>query len=286
MKNRIIIPILFLLIAATAVIFIIYRRGISTNPDSAEYARPSSDTSLSGMSEHDISVQASPEPEIPATEKDVKPQPSEIQVYETFGSGPLVRRYVYTYDEQGNMLTKNTYHMDSEEPSYTDVYTYDEQGRKLTYQYSDQYDHFELTEYIYDELGILTESLSYDKEKELSSRTVYTYDERGNILEEQYYDKDGNPVNGKSYEYTYDEDGRILTQKETYNQGSSNILFEYTYNEQGLLLTETWNFGNGITKFFEYSYDEQGILLEKQQYDNVSDPDGPLIKDGLFKYVY
>lgn len=295
MKKRMIIPILFLIIAV-AVTIIVSRRYTS-----AESTNPTPDSSISEMSEQDTSKQntavsetATPETttsgyeqeeppqEAAIPETDVQKQPLEIRAYQP--NGILLGRHVYTYDDQGNMLSENIYYMGSEEPSYTRIYTYDEQGRKLTYQYSSKH-YSSLTEYVYNEQGVQTEALNYNDKNVLSSRTAYTYDEQGNVIKEQCYDNDGNTSHRINCEYTYNEQGKVLTKKETGSWGDK--LFEYTYDEQGRLSTETWNLGeNGFIKYFEYNYDEQGILFEKKQSTNVSDMGGPLTYDGLFEYVY
>ena len=98
-----------------------------------------------------------------------------------------------TYDESGDILSKN-------------VYEYDDCGRELC---SIRYDEHDLIEWgqksEYDEKGNLTLFIDLAPDGGIDRKDVYRYDERGNEVLYTCYDRDGNML--EKIEYEYDDRG-------------------------------------------------------------------------------
>lgn len=183
---------------------------------------------------------------------------------------PLGNAYTYTYDKQGNMLTKT-------EPGIgTTTYTYDSKGNILSAK--DPLN--QTTNYTYNNFAeILTVSGAPGK-------TTYTYDARGNLLTTtdpagaltQYgYDSKGNLTTitdprsnvttltydannnvtsvtlptGAVTRFTYDANGNLLTKTD-----AANKVTTLTYDTRNRLVTVTDPLGNVTT----YAYNNNGNL--------------------------
>ena len=133
----------------------------------------------------------------------------------------LLAENTYTYDANGNMLTKETV-------SGLTEYTYNEQNELVKIQYPD-----------------LTEELYYDKAGNRSRsirngmETIYEYDscnrlmsirdEKGELLSEYSYDRQGNLLRDDRAEYTFDDRNRVV-KAETFD---GNVQIN-RYNAEGL----------------------------------------------------
>lgn len=110
--------------------------------------------------------------------------------------------------------------------------------------------------YVYDELGLLKQTYSYDWLLE-----EYTYDERGNLLTKTTYYEDG-PVN-MIYEYSYDDANCLIFELARSGEDEVYYSYEYAYDESGRL---TFKYSNDGT-YTAYIYDEQGNKLSEVYYD-------------------
>jgi len=177
--------------------------------------------------------------------------------------------YSYTYDSQGNMLTKT-------EPRIgTTTYTYDAKGNVLSIKNPLN----QTTSYTYNDLGQVltttdannrTTTNSYDTNGNLlqtidpkGAKTVFSYDSKGNLLTQTdplgnittfTYDTDSNPIaikdtSGGITTFTYDANGNILTTKDPADNTTT-----YTYDALNRLTIATDPLGN-ITQF---AYDKNG----------------------------
>ncbi len=210
-------------------------------------------------------------------------------------TGDLPQTVTFSYDEQGNRLskrfeqngsvseTKYTYDgqilcLSEEQTTYSDgqIFTsttrYDATGNKIHNQQG--YSGGEWYEYTweYDTDGNLTRSSSAGRNGG-SNETVYTYDKSGRLLErnggtwkENYtYDKAGRLISkadsdGVTYTYTYDKNGNQQTK--TYNREETTLTTTYTYDQQGNKLSETYWDGFKTV----YSYDDYGNKLTEEYY--------------------
>jgi len=162
-------------------------------------------------------------------------------------------RLVYSYE--GDTVRESYYRGDDETLEYYTVYAGD---KILEYRYSGQYtedwDFYEYDEngnlkymltaldgekkiqreYIYDECGVLTQSVAYENGEPTGTNLVYIYDESGNCIcvELGYYDIDADAwlVNGR-IELTYDETGNLIAEHAFNEEGESltGYYIEYTY---------------------------------------------------------
>ena len=151
-------------------------------------------------------------------------------------------KYKWTYDENGNLLEKNTYWSG-------DLYS--------------------KTKYTYDENGNLSEENLYGTSGNVW-KTKYTYDEKGNKIETKEYGYDGDL--DWIYKYTYDENGNLLEQNKCGPKGSVESNTKYTYDEKGNLLEKNeYNFRGSLKRVWKYTYDEKGNRIEMKDYEIVND---------------
>jgi RHS repeat-associated protein len=173
------------------------------------------------------------------------PQAFITTAYEYYNNGKLKvqsdsagRRLEYTYDKDGNIVTK-VVKVDDNTNRITE-YTNNEFGKPTT-----------MKVHVY--AGDIYNN-EYTNNSDLILTTTYTYDKEGNVLTEAYPDS-------SVVSYTYDKLGRILS---TSSQGKDEydhdvtITTSQTYNWEGKVLTKTDGNGNTTT----YVYDARGFLVK------------------------
>ncbi|MBR5448747.1 MAG: hypothetical protein IKV43_02060 [Clostridia bacterium] len=187
--------------------------------------------------------------------------------------------YVYTYDEDGRVSTKQIYDDGEKTENYVN-YTYHPNGN-LKCQEDCFYDEHRI--YYYDEEGRFTESYRMmDGEKELLSQKKYdeagreiyyretsgyevplitetTYNEQGLVTEEKTYAEDEEDEYFSTTQYTYDADGNRLT---TDNIESGGYWYKETctYNAQGNRLTQKTSSQKSWTNE-TVTYDQNGFVF-------------------------
>lgn len=192
----------------------------------------------------------------------------------------------YSYDENGNVLTKSY----GENTSIAN--TYDSKDRITSTAYAGK-----TTNYTYDSNGQLVSA----------NDDTYTYDNRGNITSKtesgttttfsysnSFWKDELTSVNGTPL--TYDENGNVLTcgnKKFTWNTGRNlesivdgNNKYSYTYDENGIRTSKTVN---DVTTYYNT---KDGVILSQTdgtdtlyfQYDNTGSPLG-FIWNGT-QYLY
>lgn len=122
----------------------------------------------------------------------------------------------------------------------------------------------ESTENVYDEKGVLTESIvsSYGEE----SRCGYKYDENGNRTECIIYGEDNETIESRT-EYKYDENGNEI--EIIYYWGNEiSGHWEQDYDDNGNQIEcRTYSSTGELEEKTEYKYDENGVLTEKVQHN-------------------
>ncbi|AEV68149.1 Kelch repeat-containing protein [Acetivibrio clariflavus] len=168
-------------------------------------------------------------------------------------SGTEIESYVYTYDENGNMLSK-------EDKKGITTYTYDNLNRLKTVneEYSGR-----ITEYTYDKLG--NRSTATIKENGIIIEEVYNYNLELNQLKSVITKKNGVAISTTNYEY--DANGNLTSsvtdgEKTTYAYDEFNQLInadgaKYGYNAEGYRVSK--NVNGSLTRYI-YEYDK--VVLE------------------------
>ena len=206
-------------------------------------------------------------------------------------NGTTASESKYSYDENGNVLTK------SYGKSTSIANTYDSKNRITSTAYAGK-----TTNYTYDVNSQLTavSGTNYS--------ASYAYDSRGNITNKKvngtsttftYSNSDWKDeltaVNGTPL--TYDENGNVLTygnKKFTWNTGRNlesivdgNNKYSYTYDENGIRTSKTVN---GKTTYYNT---KDGVILSQTdgtntmyfQYDNDNTPVGIVLNGTQYFYI-
>ena len=206
-------------------------------------------------------------------------------------NGTTASESKYSYDENGNVLTK------SYGKSTSIANTYDSKNRITSTAYAGK-----TTNYTYDVNSQLTavSGTNYS--------ASYAYDSRGNITNKKvngtsttftYSNSDWKDeltaVNGTPL--TYDENGNVLTygnKSFTWNTGRNlesiidgNNKYSYTYDENGIRTSKTVN---GVTTYYNT---KDGVILSQTdgtntmyfQYDNDNTPVGIVLNGMQYFYI-
>ena len=188
---------------------------------------------------------------------------------------------VYTRDAYGNMLT---FHQENPDYDFGYIYTYDEQGNVLTRQETGTET---VVVYTYDENGNrLTESNGGNILRS------WEYDAQNRIVKEVNYGFSAEgPVKSREVNCQYDDAGRLIREDEHYNfdpetgdyQSSTTVC---TYNEHGDVLTKTIERSDGYqnTTTFSYVYDANGCITELTE-TSTTDGQEPLTKTTYYTYT-
>ncbi len=158
-------------------------------------------------------------------------------VKEIFGD----KTTVYTYDDNGNMLSSTLTDSNFSGQSAVTLYEYDGNNRKTRVTYSDD-DQYVL--YTYDDNGNVTMERLYENDT-LSCTTENTYDDMNNITETKR--------NGVTIaQYSYTDNGEVASIK--YGSGSSDRRIGYVYDEAGKIIEVKDLTNGGDTPIREYFY--------------------------------
>jgi len=198
--------------------------------------------------------------------------------------GTVDRRYTYTYDTNGNVLTEEVdYDADGTVDKLNSwTYTYDSDGNMLSEErdYGADGTGAERHTYTYDANGnILIEEVSGGGLG--NQRYTYTYDSDGNMLTEELEDEG----NDWRYTYTYDTNGNMLSEERDYGaDGTVDERYTYTYDANGNMLSEEVYGADGtVNERYTYTYDANGNMLS-EEVDH--DADGTVDKLKSWTYTY
>lgn len=169
-------------------------------------------------------------------------------------SGSEIRRYEYTYDANGNCLTKNRLGGSTEE--YI-AYTYNDKAQltkeTVTQKYSYQSDDVTVWIYTYDANGNVASRINKQ-----GSGMLYQYDAAGRVTEEKEIYADSDSFN--KYSYAYDEQGRMI--KERYESDDTWTEYTYGYDPRGTQYELTYTLSDGTTTYTAVFDDDGNIKAQ------------------------
>ena len=188
------------------------------------------------------------------------------------------KRYTYTYDASGNMLTElwENWNVTQWVSDYRSSYTYDASGNMLTRLQEvwnvTQWVNASRSTYTYDAGGNRLTDLEerWDGTQWVSDyRSTYTYDAGGNRLTDLEERWDGTQwVSDYRSTSTYDANGNMLTELEERWDGTqwvNDYRSTCTYDANGNGLTELWEIWDGTQWVSDYrstsTYDVSGNVL-------------------------
>ena len=159
-------------------------------------------------------------------------------------------KVIYTYDEYGNIIEKNSFN-DKNKIFYKEMYEYNTENRKISCE----------KEYV------------IDKYKDIKKENTWKYDKSGNVIEEYIYElsttqyEEGTLIyNNAIRYYRYDTNGKLIEIRNKYlssdsiiAQGATEGHTSYVYNSKGNLLSKT-GFIDGRLSWSE-CYDECQYLV-------------------------
>ena len=202
----------------------------------------------------------------------------EAYVIDAYGKKVEKTEPTYTYDDNGNVLTKVYSRTVNGEIVVTQKYeyTYDANDKLLTEKYYEADGNNNLLisyEYLYNANGKIVTETYYKSEEQEDGTVVSVADEKY----ENHYDRNGYLVTEIHYEVKIREDGSII------NQFIDQ--YAYTYDENYKLLTEKYIVmeENTIYTSYEYTYDTNGNTVSEVYYTFDSDSNEGKPDE---KYVY
>lgn len=182
--------------------------------------------------------------------------------YDIYGNVAQTRNYrddeldsenSYTYDENGNLLTDETWDHTGWLPTlvHRREYTYDAQNRVLTEVTRDFWGRETArTEHIYDDEA-RTETVTYE-----SGVSIRYFDENGNTLRSIYRPRDGSYTESEDV-YTYDENGNRLTCY-SYRDGVLESYWVDAYDGQNRLIHSASYLPDGtLEREWRYEYNDE-----------------------------
>ena len=189
--------------------------------------------------------------------------------------------YKYIYDENGNVLCKDRYIMDTDELEKRDEYTYDENGNLVnlterTYALNtsgvNENVYTRYYEYEYDADGNVTYIKGYGMDGEVEVDVTFTqnvYDENGFLIKHTWITNDYTDTT----EYTVNEHGDAISVKKTTcfvdkePYVSSDKTIEYEYDEEGRHTKVTTFSAGELYETVEYTYNENGDVIREFKID-------------------
>ena len=158
--------------------------------------------------------------------------------------------YLYTYDNKGNLLSKERKAKGSYEGiNYKELYEYDSAGRLLVKKYD--------LAYMKNRKDSFGGSYS-----EKDNMEVYQYDTNGQLIKHTQYDTDG------KIELIEDYKGGVLVSKQEYILGNFRERTKYIYNNTTHQIKEEHYIGEtdikpSFERVYQLTYDKMGNLILK-----------------------
>lgn len=199
--------------------------------------------------------------------------------------GPRVRHDNVTFDDKGNLLSRELYKPDgSLQQKLSWGYEYDADGREIkTYYYDAKGVLTNTGVHLYDDRGRRTETTQINPDGSINHVRSFSYDYQGNIIRESHRNENGSSrllINRK-----YDANGRAI--EEVFIDGAGALLHRnvLTYDARGY--TTSWTLFKKDSTVVQsarssYTYDNSGNVLEAKRYW----ADGGLESRSLFTYEF
>ena len=166
----------------------------------------------------------------------------------------------YHYDSEGRIISKERSLSDGI-VTEREEYAYDDKGNKVTYRWI-QYDEVRVTDYEYNDAGLLIkEETRYAEKDEPEEIVKYTYTEDGKQTLREYT-WDGTKW-GKE-EHVYDEQGRLIHVMHKDPWGDLSDETKYSFNEDGTLKS-LMKYENSEQTVSTYEYDEWGNCIRRDE---------------------
>ncbi len=184
---------------------------------------------------------------------------------------------VYTYDDNGRILSEETITPDS---SYVYLSEYDDNGNLIRYtsMYGDEVTYSRV--YTLDEQGRVIVARQLNGDGEVESTDEYVYDAAGNMIEDTFtgsgayssvirfaYDERGNEIHSESvspYETSVVDrvfDGNDNLVREEVSYGDYSSVYVREYDGRGLLVRVEFSTSRDEHYVEEYTYDGEGRTL-------------------------
>ena len=183
----------------------------------------------------------------------------------------LIYKGIYKYDEKDSKIEENHYYYHSDgklDRKY--IYKYDNKGNKIEESYSDGWlDPQRIDKY--DDKGNVIETISCDSYNNCS-KSVSKYNDKGKIIERNNYKSDG----GLDYKHIFKYDIKGNNVEENYYNSDGKLYSQvtYKYDEKGneieyALWKDCYKCPNGSMNYnrkYVYKYDDGGNMIEKSEY--------------------
>lgn len=135
----------------------------------------------------------------------------------------------YEYNENGDLIQKDSWYNGESKPKTSNIFEYDENGniKCEKRQYNDYPESYIYVEYECDENGRPINEVIKEADGTLYNTVTRTYDDKGNILTE--YMENSEWYNTEVY--VYDEKNRCISEKGMKKDGTVVVDVEYEYEE-------------------------------------------------------
>lgn len=194
------------------------------------------------------------------------------------------------YDDQGNIISENSYNPDATLQSAT-VTEYDDNHHPLLLknydgegmlceQISNIYENGRLTEQrqcygegmpeystrmVYENDRLVRRDC-YDEDKFSYTERAFTYNDKGQLVKEVEYDEDGNEMYVTVNEY--DEDGHVINRVRDEVQQKDRRSVTFEYDAQGRKIKDLiYNYDDALIAKIYYRYDNDNHLIEQEEED-------------------
>jgi hypothetical protein len=199
------------------------------------------------------------------------------------------QKFVSDYDRRGNLVRKVGYHSNGDQ-FLEETYQYDDKdnviesvidGKKQTYAYKYNSEGKTLeasrfdsagtlerrTEYILDDAGRVSESLSYSGTGELQAKYVSKRDARGNVIE---YSKHGSLLEKRVHRYQRNDTLMLTSIYGPNGELTSRITYEYDGDR--LIQQSTYEANGNLLRRNKYRRDQKGVVVEDLQTNEKGQP--------------
>lgn len=160
--------------------------------------------------------------------------------------GGDAEKTVYTYDDRGNIVHKETSYSYRENYTYNEYFVYDEENRLIEENWGSDFRHI----YEYDSDGHLARKMNKNEDGTTNETIRYECDSQGRTLKE-ISEYDGWTF---VYRYNYDSDNRLVSIDYSVN---GEVLFShgYEYDSEGRLTKqgvsiESWKMEGYVTHYY------------------------------------